>query len=110
MADAPRPWTARAAIRTPSAGAAAQAAEPAAKAARPTVNTFLAPTRSAVDPAVRVRVHHPLQSGQRAADLTLDGGQRHVHDRDIKLDHEKAQADGDERGGRPAAADRSRRG
>ena len=52
MADAPRPWTARAATRTPSAGAAAQAAEPRAKAASPRVKTFLAPTRSAVDPAV----------------------------------------------------------
>ena len=51
-ADAPRPWTARAAIRTPSAGAAAQAAEPAANALSPSTNTFLAPMRSAVDPAV----------------------------------------------------------
>jgi hypothetical protein len=42
--------------------------------------------------------------GQRAADLVLDGRQRHVHDRDVELDHEKAQADGDEGGGRAAAA------
>jgi len=52
MADAPRPWTARAAMRTPSAGAAAQAAEPRAKATSPRVKTFRAPTRSAVEPAV----------------------------------------------------------
>jgi len=34
----------------------------------------------------------------------LDGRQRHVHDRDVELDDEKAQADGYKRGGRPAAA------
>jgi hypothetical protein len=52
MADAPRPWTARAATSTPSAGAAAQAAEPMAKAASPRVKILRAPMRSAVDPAV----------------------------------------------------------
>ncbi len=51
-ADAPRPWTARAAISTLSAGAAAQAAEPTANVARPSTNTFLAPMRSAAEPAV----------------------------------------------------------
>ena len=49
---APRPWTARAAISTPGEGAAAQAAEPAANAVSPRVNTFLAPARSAAAPAV----------------------------------------------------------
>ena len=49
MADAPRPWTARAATRTPSAGAAAQAAEPAANAASPKVKVLRAPIRSAVE-------------------------------------------------------------
>ncbi len=52
MADAPRPWTARAATRTPSAGAAAQAAEPTANAASPKVKVLRAPIRSAVEPAV----------------------------------------------------------
>ncbi len=53
-ADAPSPWTARAAISTPSDGAAAQAADPAAKTARPAVNTRRAPVRSASDPAVSI--------------------------------------------------------
>jgi len=51
-ADAPRPCTARAAIRTPRDGAAAHAAEPTANVVSPSTNTLLAPTRSAVDPAV----------------------------------------------------------
>jgi hypothetical protein len=63
MADAPRPWTARAATRTPSAGAAAQAAEPTANAASPKVKILRAPIRSAVEPAVSMiearAVPHP---------------------------------------------------
>ena len=51
-AEAPRPWSARAAISTPSDGAAAQAADPTANVASPMVNTLRAPTRSAAEPAV----------------------------------------------------------
>ena len=51
-ADAPRPCTARAAIRTGRSGAAAHAADPAANPASPIRNTRRAPPRSAIDPAV----------------------------------------------------------
>ena len=51
-ADAPSPCTVRAAISTPRPGAAAQAADPAAKAASPAMNTRFAPSRSAAEPAV----------------------------------------------------------
>jgi hypothetical protein len=53
-ADAPRPCTARAAISPPRSGTAAHAAEPTANAASPARNTRLAPSRSAIEPAVSI--------------------------------------------------------
>ena len=48
MAAAPAPWTARAAIREPTSGASAHAAEAATNSARPPANTRRRPRRSPI--------------------------------------------------------------
>jgi hypothetical protein len=112
-ADAPRPWTARAAISTLSCGAAAQAAEPTANTARPTVNTRRAPTRSAVEPAVsmieaRASVYASTTHCSPASEPPIS---RWMADSAtftiVELDHEEAQADRQQRGGRVAAGSRA---
>ena len=41
-----------------------------------------------------VGVDHPLQVGQARAEVTLDLGQRDVHDRDVEQEHERRDRDG----------------
>lgn len=51
----------------------------------------------------RITVDDPLQAGEAAAEAVVQGAQRHVHDADIELDDEEAEAggnlDGKKRGG-----------
>ena len=50
----------------------------------------------------KVAVHHPGERGLGEAEILLDRGQRHVHDRAVENDHQRAQAENYQ--GEPARA------
>ena len=104
MSAAPIPMTARAAMSSPVVPDAAPARLPTAKTVRPMSSVPLRPKRSLRLPGGEdqggkdeaVGVHHPLELRRRGPDLSNQGGQRHVHDRDIDADHEGGEAEGNE--------------
>ena len=105
MIAPPMPWTPRAMIRNSASFARPQSAEASVKRTIPIMKTRLRPKRSASGTRgqdarrerERVGVDHPLQVGERGVERPLDRGQGDVHDRDVEQEHERGDADRQQR-------------
>ena len=96
MIAAPSPWKARAPIRGPSPQANPETSEAVGEEddsgeeqPAPSEEVSCAPAQQQeAAEEERVGADHPLQVFLGEAQVDLDRGQRHVHDRDVEHDHE----------------------